>query len=212
MVTVRYTCPRCGALVELDRDAYLADKSVTPDPLEGWEYVPAYEPEGFETADGIELVRAIEPSSLGTPRRAVVGWDPARLSMVVAVLEAHAGLKLGMHDIYLNIAGGLKITEPAADLAAAAALVSSLSGAPLPADAVFFGEIGLSGAVRPVSQAPTRMKEAAKLGFSSAVTPIARGEGGETGGLDAREMPHIGDLVGTIAARGAGRRQRAVER
>ncbi|WP_029029756.1 DNA repair protein RadA [Salinarimonas rosea] len=160
----------------------------------------------------VEVQALVAPSSLGTPRRAVVGWDPARLSMVVAVLEAHAGLKLGMHDIYLNIAGGLKITEPAADLAAAAALVSSLSGAPLPADAVYFGEIGLSGAVRPVSQAATRMKEAAKLGFSSAVTPVARGERGESGGLDAREMAHIGDLVGSVAAGGARSRGRAVER
>ncbi|MGJ3265254.1 MAG: DNA repair protein RadA [Salinarimonas sp.] len=160
----------------------------------------------------VEVQALVAPSSLGTPRRAVVGWDPARLSMVVAVLEAHAGLKLGMHDIYLNIAGGLKITEPAADLAAAAALVSSLSGSPLPADAVYFGEIGLSGAVRPVSQAATRMKEAAKLGFSSAVTPVARGERGETSGLDAREMAHIGDLVGTVAARGGRSRTRAIER
>ncbi|GGK17671.1 DNA repair protein RadA [Salinarimonas ramus] len=160
----------------------------------------------------VEVQALVAPSSLGTPRRAVVGWDPARLSMVVAVLEAHAGLKLGMHDIYLNIAGGLKITEPAADLAAAAALVSSLSGAPLPADAVFFGEIGLSGAVRPVSQAPTRMKEAAKLGFSSAVTPVGRGERGDASGLDAREIPHIGDLVGQVAARGGRGRRAAVER
>jgi len=161
----------------------------------------------------VEVQALVAPSSLGTPRRAVVGWDPARLSMVVAVLEAHAGLKLGMHDIYLNIAGGLKITEPAADLAAAAALVSSLSGSPLPADSVFFGEIGLSGAVRPVSQAASRMKEAAKLGFSSAVTPAAaRREAGETGGLEAREMGHIGDLVASIAARGGRPRARAIER
>ena len=96
--------------------------------------------------------------------------------MVLAVLEAHGGLRLGMHDVYLNVAGGLRITEPAADLAAAAALVSSLSGAPLPPDTVYFGEIGLSGAIRPVSQAPARLKEAAKLGFSAAVAPAPRGE------------------------------------
>lgn len=155
----------------------------------------------------VEVQALVAPTSLGTPRRAVVGWDPARLSMVVAVLEAHGGLKLGMHDIYLNIAGGLKIAEPAADLAAAAALVSSLSGAPLPADAVYFGEIALSGGVRPVSQAPARMKEAAKLGFSSAVAPSARREGIETPPLDAREIGHIGDLVATIAARSPRRRE-----
>ena len=80
----------------------------------------------------VEIQALVAPTSLGTPRRAVVGWDPSRLSMVLAVLEAHCGVKLGGHDVYLNVAGGLRIQEPAADLAAAAALVSSLAGAPLP--------------------------------------------------------------------------------
>ena len=96
----------------------------------------------------VEIQALVAPTALGTPRRAVVGWDTSRLAMVVAVLEAHAGLRLGQHDIYLTIAGGLRVSEPAADLAAAAALVSSLSGQPLPADAVYFGEVGLSGAIR----------------------------------------------------------------
>ncbi len=122
----------------------------------------------------VEIQALVAPTSLGTPRRAVVGWDPNRLSMVLAVLEAHGGLRLGMHDVYLNVAGGLRITEPAADLAAAAALVSSLSGAPLPPDTVYFGEMGLSGAIRPVAQAQARLKEAAKLGFSRAVSPQPR--------------------------------------
>ena len=100
----------------------------------------------------VELQALVAPTSLGTPRRAVVGWDPSRLSMVLAVLEAHCGVKLSGHDVYLNVAGGLRIQEPAADLAAAAALVSSLVNAPLPTDAVYFGEISLSGAVRPVAQ------------------------------------------------------------
>ncbi|KAF0135667.1 MAG: DNA repair protein RadA/Sm, partial [Xanthobacteraceae bacterium] len=95
----------------------------------------------------VEIQALVAPSSLGTPRRAVVGWDPARLSMVLAVLDAHCGVRLGGHDVYLNVAGGLRIAEPAADLAVAAALVSSLSGAVLPADAVYFGEVSLSGAV-----------------------------------------------------------------
>ena len=96
----------------------------------------------------VEIQALVAPSTLGTPRRAVVGWDSSRLAMVLAVLEAHAGLKLGQHDVYLNVAGGLRIAEPAADLAAAAALVSSLIGVSLPHDAVYFGEIALSGAVR----------------------------------------------------------------
>ena len=91
--------------------------------------------------------------------------------MVLAVLEAHCGVKLSGHDVYLNVAGGLRIQEPAADLAAAAALVSSLVNAPLPTDAVYFGEISLSGAVRPVAQTSARLKEAAKLGFGRAVLP-----------------------------------------
>ena len=102
----------------------------------------------------VEIQALVAPSSLGMPRRAVVGWDPNRLSMVLAVLEAHGGIRLGTHDVYLNVAGGLRISEPAADLAVAAALVSSLSGAALPPETVYFGEIGLSGAIRPVAQAP----------------------------------------------------------
>ena len=85
----------------------------------------------------VEIQALVAPTSLGTPRRAVVGWDQSRLSMVLAVLEAHCGVRLSGHDVYLNVAGGLRIQEPAADLAAAAALVSSLANAPLPADAVY---------------------------------------------------------------------------
>ncbi len=149
----------------------------------------------------VEVQALVAPTALGTPRRAVVGWDPARLSMVVAVLEAHAGLKLGMHDIYLNVAGGLRVTEPACDLAAAAALVSSLSGAALPPDSVYFGELGLSGAVRPVAQGATRMKEAAKLGFSTAVIPALRGEADGPAPLRGNVIGHITELVAQIAAR-----------
>ena len=152
----------------------------------------------------VEIQALVAPTALGTPRRAVVGWDPNRLSMVLAVLEAHGGLRLGMHDVYLNVAGGLRITEPAADLAAAAALVSSLSGSPLPPDTVYFGELGLSGAIRPVAQAPARLKEAAKLGFARAVAPAARQERrdakGERPALDSAAIGHITDLVAGIAA------------
>lgn len=121
----------------------------------------------------VEIQALVVPTTLGTPRRAVVGWDPNRLSMVLAVLEAHCGVRLSGHDVYLNVAGGLRIQEPAADLAAAAALVSSLARAPLPADAVYFGEVSLSGAVRPVAQSAPRLKEAQKLGFVRAVVPEA---------------------------------------
>jgi DNA repair protein RadA/Sms len=161
----------------------------------------------------VELQALVAPTSLGTPRRAVVGWDPNRLSMVLAVLEAHCGVKLSGHDVYLNVAGGLRIQEPAADLAAAAALVSSLVNAPLPTDAVYFGEISLSGAVRPVAQTSARLKEAAKLGFSRAVLPeSARSELGDAG-LSLNAVGGLTSLVAEIAARGspAGNRQAVPE-
>jgi DNA repair protein RadA/Sms len=157
----------------------------------------------------VEIQALVAPTALGTPRRAVVGWDPSRLSMVIAVLEAHCGVRLAQHDVYLNVAGGLRINEPAADLAAAAALVSSLAGAPLPADAVFFGEVSLSGALRPVAQSGARLKEAAKLGFKRAILPDpGRAETGGDAGLAL--SPHAGltTLVADIAARGSRNRLR----
>ncbi len=108
-----------------------------------------------------------------TPRRSVVGWDSARLSMVLAVLEARCGLSFSACEVYLNIAGGYRIQDPAADLAVAAALVSALSERPIPADAVVFGEIALSGEVRPVAHAALRMRESAKLGFEQALAPAS---------------------------------------
>jgi DNA repair protein RadA/Sms len=132
----------------------------------------------------------------------VVGWDPSRLAMVLAVLEAHCGVRLGGHDVYLNVAGGLRIQEPAADLAAAAALVSSLANAPLPADAVYFGEVSLSGAVRPVAQGAARLKEAAKLGFARAVVPEAARTEASDGSLKLTDVGSLSALVADIAARG----------
>ena len=127
----------------------------------------------------VEIQALVAPSLLGTPRRAVVGWDATRLAMIIAVLDARCGLSVGANDIYLNVAGGLRIGEPAADLAVAAALVSALTESPVPADAVVFGEIGLSGRVRPVSHSDARLKEAAKLGFSEAWQPARPGGRGQ---------------------------------
>jgi DNA repair protein RadA/Sms len=149
----------------------------------------------------VEIQALVAPTSLGTPRRAVVGWDPSRLSMVLAVLEAHCGVRLSGHDVYLNVAGGLRVAEPAADVAAAAALVSSLARAPLPADAVYFGEVSLSGAVRPVAQTATRLKEAQKLGFGRAIIPeAARNEAPE--GFAISTIGTLADLVTDIARDG----------
>jgi DNA repair protein RadA/Sms len=149
----------------------------------------------------VEIQALVAPTSLGTPRRAVVGWDQSRLSMVLAVLEAHCGVRLSGHDVYLNVAGGLRIQEPAADLAAAAALVSSLAHAPLPPDAVYFGEVSLSGAVRPVAQTASRLKEAQKLGFTKAVVPdAARNEAPD--GVSLSAIGSLSSLVAEIARDG----------
>ncbi|MCC2114023.1 MAG: DNA repair protein RadA, partial [Hyphomicrobiales bacterium] len=148
----------------------------------------------------VEIQALVAPSSLGTPRRAVIGWDPGRLAMVVAVLEARCGVRFADHDIYLNIAGGLKVGEPAADLAVAAALVSSLTGITLPADTVYFGEISLSGAIRPVPQANARLKEAGKLGFTRAIAPRAVADEAGSGPVVVTGVDSLADLVARIAA------------
>ena len=119
----------------------------------------------------VEIQALVGNSGYTSAKRAVVGWDSNRLAMILAVLEARCGMNFSTHDVYLNIAGGLKITEPAADLAVAMAVISSMTNKPLPADMVVFGEIGLSGEIRAVSQPTLRLKEAQKLGFSNAIIP-----------------------------------------
>ncbi|MCF3641577.1 DNA repair protein RadA [Rhizobium sp. TRM95111] len=152
----------------------------------------------------VEVQALVAPTSLGTPRRAVVGWDSARLSMILAVLEAHCGVRLGQHDVYLNVAGGYRISEPAADLAVASALVSSLAGLALPADCVYFGEVSLSGAVRPVAHTAQRLKEAEKLGFAQAVLPAGSADLLKSSGARWTEIDSLPDLVARIAgSRGA---------
>jgi DNA repair protein RadA/Sms len=145
----------------------------------------------------VEIQALVGPAALGTARRAVVGWDSARLAMVLAVLEARCGVSIGSHDVYLNIAGGLRINEPAADLAVAAALISALSGEPVPPEAVIFGEIGLAGEVRGVGQTELRLKEAAKLGFTRAIVPSGRqGPGRRSGqGVAITEIDHLSKLL-----------------
>ena len=148
----------------------------------------------------VEIQALVAPSSLGTPRRAVVGWDSARLSMVLAVLEAHCGIRLGEHDVYLNVAGGYRIAEPAADLAVAAALVSSLCAVPLAANSVYFGEVSLSGSIRPVAHSGQRLKEARKLGFALASGPAGTEEDA-TEGLALTGVRELTELAAQIAAR-----------
>jgi DNA repair protein RadA/Sms len=146
----------------------------------------------------VEIEALVAPSPLATPRRAVVGWDSGRLAMVLAVLEARCGLALAGNDVYLNVAGGLRIAEPAADLAVAAALVSAHSAVPVPAESIVFGEIGLSGEIRAVSHADARLKEAAKLGFSRALVPA--GIKAAPIGIAVSEFARLHDLTDFLAA------------
>lgn len=148
----------------------------------------------------VEVQALVSPSQLGTPRRAVVGWDSSRLAMVLAVLDSHCGVRLGGHDVYLNVAGGLKINEPAADLAIAAALTSSLAGVALAKDAVYFGEVSLSGAVRPVPHVATRLKESAKLGFTHATGPVIAEKNMPEKLIDMKTIDNLSALVAQILA------------
>ena len=150
----------------------------------------------------VEIQALVAPCA-GMPRRAVVGWDSARLSMVLAVLEAHCGVRFAQHDVYLNVAGGYRISEPAADLAVAAALVSSLTGLALPADCVYFGEISLSGAIRAVAHAPQRLKEAEKLGFGAAVMPAGSDDMATAAGSRSFQPEMLADSSYASPVRGA---------
>ena len=137
-------------------------------------------------------------ASGATPRRAVVGWDSGRLAMVLAVLEARCGLQMGAAEVYLNIAGGYRLTDPAADLAVAAALISAFSERPVPADAIVFGELSLSGEVRQVSHDGLRLREAAKLGFSSGWGPKGMKP---VGGISVTGFERLGELVDLMLGR-----------
>jgi len=153
----------------------------------------------------LEVQALLAANSSGSPRRSVVGWDSGRLGMLLAVLESRAGLRLSGSDVYLNVAGGLRVNEPAADLAVAAALVSAATETPTSAGMVYFGEIGLSGEIRQVAQADARLKEAQKLGFEAATLPrrIARGgkKPASPEGLRLDELGHVTDLVTGFAGR-----------
>ena len=152
----------------------------------------------------VEVQALVAPSTLGTPRRAVIGYDSGRVSMILAVLEARCGLQMGMNDIYLNIAGGIRIAEPAADMAVAAAILSAWNGTALPADMVFFGEIGLAGEIRQVPQPDVRLKEAAKLGFKRACLPKRKAKKEAKGDpLNASEIDHLQTLIDQMIDRKA---------
>ncbi len=139
-------------------------------------------------------------ASGATPRRAVVGWDSGRLAMILAVLEARCGLSFSTAEVYLNVAGGYRLSDPAADLAVAAALVSALSERPVPTGAVAFGEVALSGELRPVAHGALRLREAAKLGFDAALVPAALGDA--EAGMRLQGFARLANLVDQLLGRG----------
>jgi DNA repair protein RadA/Sms len=145
----------------------------------------------------VEIQALVSPSPLATPRRAVVGWDGSRLAMLLAVLETRCELAFAGNEVYLNVAGGLRIGEPAADLAVALALISALTDRPVPEDVAAFGEIGLSGEVRMVSQPEMRLREAGKLGFRRVLMPRRRDARKErdVAGVEVLEIGHLQDLL-----------------
>jgi len=148
-----------------------------------------------------EFQALVAPSPHSQPRRSTVGWDGGRLAMILAVLEARVGIPFAGLDVYLNVAGGLRVSEPAADLAVAMALLSAREDTALPPQSVVFGEISLSGAVRPVGQTENRLKEAQKLGFTTAIAP-KRSKMSTTAGMTMRQYGDLADLVGDLFGAG----------
>ncbi len=148
-----------------------------------------------------EFQALVAPTPQAQPRRSVVGWDTGRLAMVLAVLEARCAIPFSGLDVYLNVAGGLRVREPAADLAVAAALLSAREDIALPEGSVVFGEISLSGALRPAGQTENRLKEAAKLGFSTAIAPTQSQVLGAEG-MGLRSYPDLASLVGDLFGAG----------
>jgi len=138
----------------------------------------------------VEVQALVSASTYGNPRRMAIGLDQNRLSLLLAVLEKRAGLNLAGDDVYVNIAGGMSVDEPAADLGVVAAVASSMRNRSLAGSTAVFGEVGLSGEIRGVPQAALRVREAVQMGFSRIVMPAAN--------IDVRETAGEGDceLVG----------------
>ncbi len=146
----------------------------------------------------VEVQALAAPSGYGTPQRVATGLDPRRLAVLLAVLERRAGQGLGSLDVFVQVSAGLRLSEPGADLAVAAALVSSLTNRPTPADALFLGEIGLAGEVRPVAAAERRLAEASRLGFRRAFGSSRSGS--QPSGIVPVTLDHVDQLARVLAA------------
>jgi DNA repair protein RadA/Sms len=146
----------------------------------------------------VEVQSLVDESSMNNPRRVAVGWDFNRLNMLLAVMHRHGGLHLGDQDVYINIVGGVKVNETGADLALLIATLSSFRNQPLPRDLIVFGEVGLSGEIRPVPSGQERLKEAAKHGFTRAIVPKANIPKGGIEGMQVIGVEKISQALEAI--------------
>jgi DNA repair protein RadA/Sms len=146
----------------------------------------------------VEVQALTAASVIGAARRKVSGFSADRTAMIIAVLEKRGDLKLAADDVFVNVAGGVKITEPAADLAVALAIASAHFNRPLPPGTVALGELGLGGEVRPVSQLEARLKEAARLGATHAIVPHLGGRKLKLGGMALREVRRLGQAMADL--------------
>jgi DNA repair protein RadA/Sms len=156
----------------------------------------------------VEVQALTSPTAYGTPRRLATGIDTNRLFLLVAVLSKRVGLPLGQQDVYLNVVGGLRISEPAIDLAAAIAIASSLQDLPVDARTALVGEVGLSGELRSVSHLDRRLREAHSLGFSRAIIPATAQRVPTIAGLEIRKLARLGEVIQTLLVPAPGRRTR----
>ncbi|MEZ5693464.1 MAG: hypothetical protein R3D99_06390 [Altererythrobacter sp.] len=184
-----------GAGLEEVKNPSMLFLSGRDEPLAGSAVFPALEGTRPVLVEVQALIVRLQSGA--TPRRAVVGWDSGRLAMLLAVLESRCGLNFSSAEVYLNVAGGYRLSDPAADVAVAAALVSALADKPLPAQSVWFGEVSLAGEVRPVAHAGLRMREAAKLGFGIGVGPE---DADGSGDLNYCPLKQLGNLVDRVMA------------
>ncbi len=146
----------------------------------------------------VEIQALVGDPVQGSPRRTTLGVDSNRVALILAVVQRHAGLDLTQRDVFVSVAGGLSISEPASDLAVAAAVVSSAAQRALPPQLMVAGEIGLAGEVRTISRMETRLREAARLGFTQAVTPAGRSRPVSVDGLEVRTVQRIDEAVRSI--------------
>ncbi len=146
----------------------------------------------------VEVQALVDASQLGNPRRVTLGLEQNRLSMLLAVLHRHGGLTLGDQDVFVNVVGGVRVSETAADLAVLLAVMSSFRNRPLPADLIVFGEVGLSGELRPVPNGQERISEAAKHGFHKAIIPAANRPRRAIKGLDITAVNRLSEVLETF--------------